>query len=127
MYTDTIADLLTRIRNAVQARQEKTTAPYSQFKHEICKLLVQKKFLKGVKKVDQGHGLLEIDLGPARDFPLAFKRVSKSGQRIYMKAKQFKNIKNGIGIQVVSTSHGLMTGMEARKKQLGGEVICEIS
>ena len=126
MYTDTIADLLTRIRNAIQARQEITKAPYSRFKHDICNLLVKKNFLKGVKKIKEDHDMLKIELGGEREFRLTFKRVSKSGQRIYFKAKEFKNIKNGLGIQVVSTSQGLMTGMEAKKQNLGGEVICEI-
>ena len=126
MYTDTSADLLTRIRNAIQEIKEITKAPYSRFKHDICNLLVKKNFLKGVKKIKEDHDMLEIELGGEREFRLTFKRVSKSGQRIYFKAKEFKNIKNGLGIQVVSTSQGLMTGMEAKKQNLGGEVICEI-
>jgi small subunit ribosomal protein S8 len=128
MYTDTIADLLTRIRNAQKARHTVTTVPYSRFKHEICELLVSKNFLKGVSKIENEGEFpqLSVELVEERRIPLTFTRVSKSGQRIYAKAKDFKNIKNGLGIQVVSTSKGLMTGMEAKKQNLGGEIVCEV-
>lgn len=128
MYTDTIADLLTRIRNAQKARHMVTTVPYSRFKHEICELLVSKNFLKSVSKIENEGEFpqLSVELVEERRIPLTFTRVSKSGQRIYAKAKDFKNIRNGLGIQVVSTSKGLMTGMEAKKQNLGGEIVCEV-
>lgn len=127
MHTDPIADLLTRIRNADHAEKKVLRVPYSKIKEEICKLLEKEKFIKDVqKKDDNKFSELEITLLNDRVQKLNLKRVSKPGQRIYLSYTEIKPVLNKLGISIVSTSQGLMTDSEARKKKVGGEIICEI-
>ena len=126
MNTDPIADLLTRIRNAHGAKQEYTTIPHSRLKMEIVQILEQHGFLKGSKLL-QDKKFKEIKvLIPQNKKILTLKRVSKPGRRVYKKASELTSSLNGFGIFVVSTSSGLMTSDEAKAKNIGGEIICEI-
>jgi small subunit ribosomal protein S8 len=126
MYTDTIADLLTRIRNALRARKDKVSVPYSKGKEAILENLKKKHFINGFEVTKDGtHSNLEIELNVERP-DLELNRVSKPGQRIYIKSTEIKKIHGGLGIQIISTSKGVMTGEEAKKMKLGGELICEI-
>ncbi|MGL5831445.1 MAG: 30S ribosomal protein S8 [Candidatus Altimarinota bacterium] len=126
MYTDTIADLLTRIRNALRARKDSVSVPYSKSKAAILENLKKKHFINGFEVTKDGvHSNLEIELNTDRA-DLELNRVSKPGQRIYIKSTEIKKIHGGLGVQIISTSKGMMTGEEAKKMQLGGELICEI-
>lgn len=131
---DPIADMLTRIRNAQVARHQEVLVPFSKLKLSIAKILEQRNFIVSVKKeMGQTFPMLKIVLkydivsntekNPAiREI----KRVSRQGQRIYIKKTEIKRIKNGYGISIVSTSKGMMTGDKAKKLGLGGEIICEV-
>lgn len=127
MITDPIADYLTRIRNASLAKKTKTRIPYSKLKEGISKVLRQRKFIEGYEvKKDGTFKELEITLKEWTREPLAIKRVSTPGQRIYLKNTDIKAVKNGLGVLVISTSKGVMAGEQARKEKVGGEAICEV-
>lgn len=127
MITDPIADYLTRIRNASLAKKAKTRIPYSNLKEGISKVLQQRRFIKGYEvKKDGKFKELEITLKEWTREPLAIKRVSTPGQRIYLKNTDIKAVKNGLGVLVLSTSKGVMAGEQARKEKVGGEALCEV-
>jgi len=123
---DPISDMLTRIRNAQSAGHRAVAMPLSKIKLEIAKILKREKYIDDYKKLGKGNKkILEIDL----KFPAAIreiKRVSKPGQRIYVKTSGLKQIKSGYGISIISTPKGLMTNKEARRARLGGEILFEI-
>jgi len=126
MVTDPIADLLTRISNAVRAGHERTSVPYSKLKTTILDVLKKNKFIMDFKVAKSGSfDEIEIELNPELR-TLNLKRISKPGRRIYLKKNQIKPILRGFGISVLSTPKGVMTGVEARKNGVGGELICEI-
>jgi small subunit ribosomal protein S8 len=125
MVTDSIADLLTRIRNAQKAKNETTSCRYSKIKHGICEILQKHGFISKVEVTSEDKKELIITLNYARP-TVTLKRISKPGQRIYKKYTEFKPVKSGLGIEIISTSKGLMPQYEAYKSQLGGEVICQI-
>lgn len=126
MVTDPIADLLTRIRNAVKARYSTTSAPYSKLKVTILDVLKKHKFIDDYKRVKAGNfDEIEIHLNSSLK-TINLKRVSKPGQRIYVKSGELKSVLNGYGIGVISTPKGVMTTNEAKKIGLGGELICEV-
>ena len=126
--TDPIADLLTRVRNALMRDKATVNAPYSKLKHELAELLVKEGFLTSVKKVKKVFDELEITLKYFEDKPVIKEivRESKPGLRKYLSYKDIKPHKGGLGIKVLTTSKGLMTDKEAIKKQMGGEVICRV-
>ena len=126
--TDPIADLLTRVRNALMRDKATVNVPYSKLKHELAKLLVKEGFLTSVKKVKKDFDELEITLKYFEDKPVIKEivRESKPGLRKYLSYKDIKPHKGGLGIKVLTTSKGLMTDKEAIKKQMGGEVICRV-
>ncbi len=126
---DPIADLLVRIKNAQSTGHETVEAPFSKVKLAIVKILEKEGFLSGAeKKGAKNKEKLEIKLKYDQGAPAiqGLKRVSKPGQRIYITAQNLKPVKQGYGIMIVSTSQGIMTNKDARKRHLGGEVICEI-
>ena len=126
MVTDPIADLLTRIRNAVKARHSKTVVAYSKLKVAILEVLKKNNFVEDFKVIKVGSfNQIEIVLSPKFQ-ELHLKRVSKPGQRIYVKKGDLKPVLSGYGIGVISTPQGVMTTSEARKSGLGGELLCEI-
>jgi len=126
MNTDPIADLLTRIRNAVKAHHEKVRVPHSKVKESITKAISEKGFIGDYRTIEEdGFKYLEILLKEDRQ-DLVLNRKSKPGQRIYVKKEDLKLVKSGLGILVISTSKGVMTNVEAYKQNLGGELICEI-
>ncbi len=126
MVTDPIADLLTRIRNAVKAKHSKTTVTYSKLKVAILEVLKKHKFVVGYEVVKSGNfDAIDITLNETYT-DLHLKRVSKPGQRIYVKKGQLKTVLSGYGIGVISTPKGVMTTSEAKKNGLGGELLCEI-
>jgi len=136
---DPITDILNRIRNAQAVFHQQVDIPFSNLKYEIAKILEREGFIEKVEKRGRKEKkFIEITLkydegAPAegearqrRPIISGLKRISKQGQRIYLKAKELKPIKGGYGIAIISTPEGLMTNKKARKKRLGGEVICEI-
>lgn len=131
MHSDPIADMLTRIRNAVAIASPHVDVPASNFKRNLAKLLVREGYLKSVEDAsnDLGHPVLRIGLkyGPKRS-PIIHEltRVSKPGRRAYAKAKAVPVVRGGLGIAVISTQQGLMVDREARRANVGGEVICEV-
>jgi small subunit ribosomal protein S8 len=129
MYTDPIADMLTRIRNAAQAHKSELVFPHSKFKLNLAELLHKQGFVSGVNEVTSKHKMLQINLkyGENGESVIAgIKRVSKPGQRIYLPSDKIPRTNSGYGVTVVSTSKGLMTDKEARKQKLGGEIVCQI-
>lgn len=130
--TDPIADMLTRIRNANSAMFDTVSMPSSKLKENLAKLLLKEGFIASyvVNKVEGKPGnQLVITLKYSEDRKktiVGIKRVSKPGLRIYRKSDQMPKVLGGVGVAVVSTSHGLMTDREARKAKLGGEVLCYV-
>lgn len=126
VMTDPIADFLTRIKNALKVKKKKFKAPYSKMKLAIAKILKEKELIENIKLKDKNLIIyLKYDeLGE----PLIedIKRISKPGRRVYMGYREFKPVRGGFGFRIVSTSRGIMTDIEAKRRKLGGEVICEI-
>jgi small subunit ribosomal protein S8 len=121
--------MLTRIRNAAQARKGELVLPYSKFKANLAQLFLKEGFVSGVNEVEGAHKALQINLKYAvsGDSVISgIKRVSKPGQRIYLPADKLPRTNSGYGVTVVSTSKGLMTDREARKAKMGGEVVCQV-
>ena len=129
--TDPIADYLTRIRNGIQARHRVVDIPASNLKKDITKILFDKGYILNYKFVDEGpQGTIKIALkyDPVTKVNAIKKlrRISSPGLRQYVGYKDMPRVLNGLGIAVVSTSHGVITDKEARKEKVGGEVICYI-
>ena len=127
--TDTIADMLTQIRNAQAVDKETVSIPFSNLKYEIAEILEKGGFVEKVKKRGRKERKkIEITLKYENEIPAisSLKVVSRPGQRIYKSYKEIGRVKRGYGIVIISTSKGLMTDKEARKQKIGGEVICEI-
>lgn len=122
---DPIADFLTRIRNGQMARNSVVSAPYSKIKKAMADVMLKNKFLAAVEVDKTGKfPVLKVTLVPNKKINLS--RVSKCGQRIYSSSDNLRKVLNGLGIAIVSTSQGVMTGYEARSKNIGGEVLCEV-
>ena len=128
--TDPIADMLTRIRNANQMRYLEVEVPASNIKTEIARILKEEGFISDykIKKNDvQDVIVLNLKYGQHKERVITgLKRISKPGLRVYAKTNEILKVLNGLGIAIVSTSKGLMTDKEARKEQLGGEVLAYI-
>ena len=130
VMTDPIADMLTRLRNANSVYHEKVEIPGSKIKVAIANILKEEGFIKDFDFVqDSKQGLLRVNLkyGPNREKVITgIKRISKPGLRVYAKNDQLPRVLGGLGIAIVSTSKGLMTGKQAKQLNVGGEVICYV-
>lgn len=129
--TDPVADMLTRVRNAAKAKFSSVDVPGSKLKVEVARILKDEGFIKNYKFLKDGkQGILRIYLkygqGQAKTI-YSLQRVSKPGRRMYVKSKDIKPILNGMGISILSTSRGLMTDKQARKENIGGEILCTVS
>jgi small subunit ribosomal protein S8 len=127
--TDPITDMLNRIRNAQAVLKPTVDVPISKIKLEICQILAREGLIKGFeKKGRKNKKIIQITLQYDGKIPAisGMKRISKPGQKIYLPYKKIKKVKGGYGLSIISTSKGLITNKEARRKKLGGEVICEI-
>ena len=128
--TDTIADLLTRIRNAVSAKHDSVDIPASNMKKAICQILVDEGYVKNYTVTEDGkQGVIKVTLkyGEGKTPVIqGLRRVSKPGLRIYSNAAELPKVMKGLGIAIISTSRGVMTDREARKQNLGGEVLAFI-
>ncbi len=126
---DPIAQMLTSIKNALAVNKETVEVPFSKMKYEIAKILEKNDLVgKVYKKGKKSLKVIEIHLKYKDKCPVisGLRKISKSGQRIYVNSISIKRVKGGEGIAIISTSKGLMTDAEARKQKLGGEVLCEI-
>ena len=130
MMTDPIADMLTRIRNAVNAKHKVVEVPASNIKKSIAQILLDEGFIDGFNVTDDGkQGIITIDLkyGPNEEKVISgIKRISKPGLRVYARANEVPKVLGGLGIAIVSTSKGLVTDKVAKKEGIGGEVICYV-
>jgi len=125
---DPISDMLTRIRNAVLVKKDEVMIPFSRIKFEIAKIMEAERFITGVEVLEKERKM-KVSLKYGEDGSPAvrnLKRVSKPGKRVYAGKEELPRVLGGIGIAIISTSQGLLTVGEARKRGLGGEVICEI-
>lgn len=131
MMTDPIADMLTRIRNANQARHSQVDVPNSKLKAQIARILQQEGYIKSYRVIEEGpQGLIRIKLkyGPNNERAIKeLDRISKPGKRVYSRRQRLPRVLSGLGIAIVSTSSGVMTDHEARRLGVGGEILCTIS
>ncbi len=130
VMTDPIADMLTRIRNANNAKHATVTVPSSNIKKAIAGILLEEGYIKNFKFIeDDKQGMLEIELKYGEDESKVIsgiKRISKPGLRIYVSKEDVPKVLNGLGIAIMSTSKGIMTDKNARKNNVGGEVVCYV-
>ncbi|MCK9445149.1 MAG: 30S ribosomal protein S8 [Tissierellaceae bacterium] len=130
MMTDPIADMLTRIRNGNNAKHDSVDIPASNIKKEIAQILLDEGYIKGYDVIEDGkQGIIRVDLkyGSYSEKVLSgIKRISKPGLRVYVKSSEVPRVLGGLGIAILSTSHGIMTDKVARKEGVGGEVICYV-
>jgi len=129
MYTDPIADMLIRIKNAAAAHKAEVVMPFSNFKASLAKLLEREGFVGAVTEVPGRFKSLQLNLKyDTQGQPVisGLKRISKPGQRIYLPVGRIPRTNSGLGVTVISTSQGLLSDKEARKAKIGGEVICQV-
>ena len=130
MTSDPIADMLTRVRNAIQARHPKVDVPASKLKTEIARILKEEGYITNFKVAEEGaKKTIKIYLKyAANNSPVISKieRVSKPGCRVYVGHNEIPRVLGGLGINILTTPKGVMTGRQARKQGLGGEILCEV-
>jgi small subunit ribosomal protein S8 len=129
--SDPVADFLTCVRNAIQARQRKVDVPSSRLKQEIAKALLRERFVNNVKLIEDGgtQGLLRVYLKYTADdvnVITGIRRISKPGRRVYVAKDHLPRVMGGLGSAIVSTSRGVMSDREAREAGVGGEVLCQV-
>jgi len=128
--TDPIADYLTRIRNAIRARHQYVDMPASNLKQEISEILKNKNYIKNYILIsDNKQGIIRVFLKydeKNRSIITGIKRVSKPSLRQYVNVNSIPRVRNNLGIAIISTSKGVMTNLEAKKKRIGGEVLCYV-
>ena len=125
--TDPIADMLTRIRNAVSARHERVDMPSSKLKVSIAKLMKDEGYISNYRIIkDKGHEILRLTLKYVDKNPimLGIKRISRPGRRNYCGHDELPIIRGGLGVAIVSTSRGILTSTQAKKEKIGGELVC---
>jgi small subunit ribosomal protein S8 len=128
--TDPVSDLLTRIRNASDARHATVDIPSSKMKLEITRILKEEGYISGFMHLqDKKQGVIRIQLKYAEKNPVisSIERVSRPGCRVYVGKSEIPSIIGGMGICILSTSHGIFTGKQAQQKGLGGELLCAVS
>ncbi len=129
MMTDPIADMLTRLRNAAQAGHRWADMPVSRLKVEVARILKENHFVFDYKLLDDGrHGVLRVYLKYYEGQPVIrhLRRISKPGLRQYVGAREIPRIRNGLGMAILSTSHGVLSDRDAREAGVGGEVLAEV-
>jgi small subunit ribosomal protein S8 len=130
--TDPIADMITRIRNAVHARHQRVDIPTSRFKVEIARILEQEGYITGFKVLDGGasgppHLRIALKYGPRGERVISgLERVSRPGRRVYLGRDDVPKVMGGLGTSILTTSRGVMTGRDAVKAGVGGEVLCNV-
>jgi len=128
--TDPISDLMTRIRNAQLAKHDRLDIPASKLKTEMCRVLKQEGFIENYRLVEaEPQSAIRVYLRYSDDGIPAIEhmaRVSKPGRRVYRGVDDLPEVRNGLGVGIISTSHGLLTDREARERRVGGEFLCEL-
>ena len=128
--TDPIADLLTRIRNAHMAKHDRLDVPASKIKREVCRILKEEGFIRNFREIDGSPvSTLRIFLRYSAEGTPAIShvaRISKPGRRVYRGADELPEVRNGLGVGIISTSQGLLTDAQARERRVGGELLCEL-
>jgi small subunit ribosomal protein S8 len=129
-FTDPVADFLTRIRNGIKARQQKIDAPASKLKAEIARILKEEGYITNYKAVEEdGRKLIRVFLKYGADNQAAIsyiQRVSRPGCRVYVGKTEIPRVLGGLGINILTTPKGVMTGRQARKEGFGGEILCDV-
>lgn len=130
MFTDPISDMLTRIRNASRVKKAEVLIPFSKIKMSIAQILAREGYVVGVEEVEAGSvkKSIKLNLKYVNREPAItnIDRISTPGRRVYVGKYKIPKVRNGMGIAIISTSQGLVSDREARKRQIGGELICEI-
>lgn len=133
MMTDPVADMLTRIRNAISVRHPRVEMPSSRLRERIARILAAEGFVDGFSSFaaaeGKPHRTLKIELRYSEEKTSAIsglRRISKPGHRRYSAASDIERVQGGMGVAIVSTSQGLLTDREARRRRLGGEILCEV-
>ncbi|MCD6501741.1 30S ribosomal protein S8 [bacterium] len=130
MMTDPISDMLTRVRNGIIAKKKNVGMPSSKMKHNIARILTEEKLIRGYKIVPTTGPRPELRLylsyKEGRPVVRGIKRISKPGRRVYAKLDKLPRVRNGLGVAILSTSKGVLTGRQARMLGVGGEVLCYI-
>ena len=128
--TDPVADMLARIRNAINARHQKVDVPASRLKLEIARILKEEGFIANFKPTEEeGHKVVRIYLKYGNNNEAAISnldRVSRPGCRVYVRRNEIPRVLGGLGINILTTPQGVMTGRQARKAGVGGELLCEV-
>jgi len=128
--TDPVADFLTRIRNAMRARHQKLDVPASKLKAEIARILKEEGYIANYKPTEEdGMKVIRVYLkyGPNNESVIRdLKRVSRPGCRVYQGKNEIRRVQNGLGIAILTTPKGVMTGRQARREGVGGELLCEV-
>src|SRR6478736_3504545 len=128
--TDPVADMLTRVRNALQARHQKVDIPASRLKLEIARILKEEGYISNFKPTEEeGHKIIRIYLKYGANNEAAIskvERVSRPGCRVYVRRSEIPRVLGGMGINILTTPRGVMTGRQARREGVGGELLCEI-
>jgi small subunit ribosomal protein S8 len=127
--TDPITDMLNQIRNSQAVKKTDVLIPFSNLKNEIASILSKENFLGDVKKISKGKNkMLKINLKYENGTPIidGLRKISKPGQRIYVGADDIKKVRGGFGVSIISTPKGLMTGKQAKRSKLGGEILIEV-
>ena len=130
MMTDPIADMLTRIRNAVRVERPHVDMPLSRVKRGVAEVLKREGYIWDYKELDDdpvNQLRLELKYGPNGERVIqTIRRVSKPGRRVFSKSRDLRPVLNGLGISIISTSKGVVSDREARQQNIGGEILCEI-
>ena len=128
--TDPVADFLARVRNAIQAKQQKVDVPASKLKLEIARILKEEGYIANFKATEEeGRKILRVYLkyGPNNEATISqMARISRPGCRVYVGRNEIPRVLGGLGINILTTPKGVMTGRQARKEGVGGEVLCEV-
>ena len=130
VLTDTIADMLTTIRNGLLVKKEKVQTPFSKVKSNVLKVLTEEGYIKDYKIINETKAIKKIEIVlsyiDGRPSIKKISKVSKPGRKVYTKIKKLPSYYNGYGVTIVSTSKGIMTDKSARKSNLGGEILCQV-
>ncbi len=129
MMTDPISDMLARIRNAVLARHDRTEMPLSTIKVRIAEILKSEGYISEYRVDESGYGKIIVFMkyGRAHESAIAgLRRKSRPGRRVYVSYRDIPKVHNGLGVAIMSTSHGVMSDRTAREQKVGGEILCEV-
>jgi small subunit ribosomal protein S8 len=129
MITDPVSDMLARIRNALLARHEAVEIPFSRLKVRIAEILKQEGFISDFSVQNEWPASVKVQLKYVegrKPAIVGMRRTSRPGRRVYVRHKHIPHVLNGMGISIISTSHGVVTDRDARKQAVGGEILCEV-